>query len=219
MNASDDLFSRLTPEQLSALLQGGTLQDQGGLLAQQLQDLMGSGMQHQEHTTPLGAGLGGIAEALDGTANAFHAKALRGDQQKNLTAQQELMGRFGALLGGGSQSGAPANQPADPTQISSQWGMDLSQPTMAGAPANSQATPDRGMMLAPPPNQPADPTQVVDNGSEGWGLDLSDPAHVSAMIRGLKKQPEMLAAATSIHPNMPTRGPRLDDSESSPFGY
>lgn len=216
MTTGNDLFSQLTPEQLSALLQGGTLQDQGTLLQQQLADLLGSGMQHREYSTPIGAGLGGIAEAMDGTANAFHAKALRGDQQKNLDAQGKLMGDFGALLRGPQQgaAAAPTNQPANPTELSSTWGVDLSQPsvpTSAQGPMQSaEVSPEWGLDLTQR-NQPDDPTQIVDNGSDGWGLDLSDPKHVAALTKSLRgsKAPVKLAQ----------RAPRLDDQEFSPFGY
>lgn len=95
----DSLFDSLTPEQLAALLQGSTLQDEGTLLQQQLAELLAP-TEHRQYSTPIGAGLGGIAEAIDGTANAFHAKALRGDQRKNLDAQAKLKGDFGALLRG-----------------------------------------------------------------------------------------------------------------------
>lgn len=211
MTTGNDLFSQLTPEQLSALLQGGTLQDKGTLLQQQLEQLLGQQPQHVEHSTPLGAGLGGIAEAGEGIANAFHAKALRGQQQQNLDAQGKLMGDFGALLRGPQQ--AATNQPANPTEITPEWGMDLSQSDVPTS--------------ALPPNQPADPTQIVDDGSDGWGLDLSDPKHLAAILRNAQPAtPTQVAARApvpqSIHPGMPgRRGPRLlDDSEQfSPFGY
>lgn len=96
---ADSILDSLTPEQLAALLQGSTLEDESSLLQQQLAELLGP-TEHRQYSTPLGAGLGGIAEALDGTVNAFHAKALRGDQRKNLDAQAKLKGDFGALLRG-----------------------------------------------------------------------------------------------------------------------
>lgn len=96
---ADTLFDSLTPEQLAALLQGSTLQDEGTLLQQQLAELLGP-TEHRQYSTPIGAGLGGIAEAIDGTANAFHAAALRGDQRKNLEAQGKLKGDFAQLLRG-----------------------------------------------------------------------------------------------------------------------
>lgn len=105
-------FANLTPEQLSQLLQGGVLQDQGSLLDRELEQLLGKPAQHMEHTSPLGAGLGGLAEALDGTANAFHAKALRGDRQKNLEAQSKMVGSFGDLLRGPLAQAGAAVPPA-----------------------------------------------------------------------------------------------------------
>lgn len=107
-------FANLTPEQLNQLLQGGVLQDQGSLLDRELEQLLGAPTQHVEHTSPIGAGLGAIAEALDGTANAFHAKALRGERAKNLEAQSKMVGSFGDLLRGPSapQAGAAASPAA-----------------------------------------------------------------------------------------------------------
>lgn len=207
MTTGNDLFSQITPEQLAALLQGGTLQDQGGLLAQQLEQLLSQQPQHVEHSTPLGAGLGGIAEAGEGIANAFHAKALRGQQQQNLDAQGKLMGDFGALLRGPQQAAGPMQG----TEVTPQWGMDLSQPSV---PTSAQG----------PTNQPADPTQIVDDGSDGWGLDLSAPGHAEALAAALRG-PQLASRAPvpkSIHAGMPgRRGARLlDDSEQfSPFGY
>lgn len=234
---ANDLFSQLTPEQLSALLQGDTLQDQGGLLAQQLQDLLQGGMQHQEHTTPLGAGLGGIAEAMDGTANAFHAKALRGQQQQNIDAQGKLMGDFGALLRGPQQA-PPAAGPMQGTEVTPEWGMDLSQPPPSPM-QGTEVTPQWGLDLSQPsgdpsvtsfptPTQPtpipspANQTEIVENGSDGWGLDLSHPGQAEAIAKALRG-PAQLASRKpvpqSIHPGMPQRRPRLDDEELSPFGY
>lgn len=92
------LFSTLTPEQLAALLQGGTLQDKGSLLEQELQQLLAATPQHVEHSTPLGAGIGGLAEALNSGLNSYHVAALRGDQRRNLDDQSKLMADFGALL-------------------------------------------------------------------------------------------------------------------------
>jgi hypothetical protein len=149
---ADNLFDSLTPEQLAALLQGSTLQDEGTLLQQQLADLLAGGMQHQEHSTPLGAGLGGIAEALDGTANAFHAKALRGDQRKNLDAQAKLKGDFGALLRG----------PKDPAS-------EFALPAFA----------PREQPLSAPPLLEANP-DVPAGGVMPMGLDLSTPVPTSA---------------------------------------
>lgn len=114
MATENDLFSQLTTEQLAALLQGGTLQDQGGLLEQQLAQLLGQGEEHRQYSTPLGAGLGGIAEASTGIANAFHAKALRGQQQQNIDAQGKLMGDFGALLRGPKDPAAEFSMPSFP---------------------------------------------------------------------------------------------------------
>lgn len=69
------------------------------------------------------------------------------------------------------------------------------------------------------PNQPADPTQIDNNGSDGWGLDLSAPGHAAALAKALRGT--ALASRKpmpqSIHPGMPQR--RGDDEELSPFGY
>lgn len=218
MGTTDDLFSQLTPEQLSALLQGSTLQDKGTLLQQQLEDLLAGGMQHQEHSTPLGAGLGGLAEALDGTANAFHAKALRGQQQSNLDAQGKLMGDFGQLLRGPQQ--APAPGPTQGTEVTPQWGMDLSGVPTSAPTSQTEISPQWGLDLTA--NQPADPTQIVDDGSDGWGLDLSAPGHAEALAAALrgKEAPAKVAAASSIHPGLRARrAPGLDDEQFSPFSY
>lgn len=267
----NDLFSQLTPEQISALLQGGTLQDKGTLLQQQLDALLGSGMQHQEHSSPLGAGLGGIGEALDGAANAFHAKALRGQQQQNIDAQGKLMGDFGALLR--PQQAAAAPGPMQGTEVTPEWGIDLTQPQAPGHEGltqrtdptrGTQVTPEWGLDLSAPPDAnaninrvmsqaidgaqlPAIPdepgvtrfptvqkpippasaqTEIVDDGSDGWGLDLSHPGQVEAMAKALRGTPSspMLASrkpAQSIHPGMPQRrnARLLEDEELSPFGY
>ena len=210
----NDLFSQLTPEQLASLLQGGTLQDQGGLLAQQLEQLLGQGQQHREYSTPIGAGLGGIAEALDGTATAFHAKALRGDQQKNLDAQGKLMGEFGQLLRG-PQAQATPNQPANPSEMSSTWGVDLSQQPTAGAMPHEPAM-DRTQL-----NQPQDPSAIVNDGSDGWGLDLSDPKQLAAITKSLRGKPdEPVKVAQSIHPSMRSRrNSSIEQDQFSPFGF
>ncbi len=227
MDANNDLLSQLTPEQLSALLQGGTLQDKGTLLQQQLADLLGSGMQHQEHSTPLGAGLGGIAEALDGTANAFHAKALRGQQQQNLDAQGKLMGDFGALLRGpqkdpASEFALPAFGPSSPPMVDA--GPVQRDPMHGGVfpeldlTAAAPSDPMRGgvfpeMDLTAKPNQPADPTAIVDDGSDGWGLDLSDPKHLAAILRGQQMTPSTDISKLSEVANLQLPGKRR------PFSY
>lgn len=176
----DSLFDNLTPEQLAALLQGSTLQDEGTLLQQQLAELLGP-TEHRQYSTPLGAGLGGIAEAMDGTANAFHAKALRGQQQQNLDAQGKLKGDFAQLLRGPKPD--PAAEFALP--LAALKDSPLSAPPMLEANADipQDGVFPMGIDLTPG-NQPADPTQIVDNGSDGWGLDLSDPKHVAAMAKG-----------------------------------
>lgn len=173
----DSLFDSLTPEQLAALLQGSTLQDEGSLLQQQLAELLGP-TEHRQYSTPIGAGLGGIAEALDGTANAFHAKALRGDQRKNLDAQAKLKGDFGALLRGPKDPAAEFALPAFAPRES-----PLMAPPMLDSNAPVAADGMMPELDLSARNQPEDPTQIVDDGSDGWGLDMSHPGYVAAMLR------------------------------------
>lgn len=226
MDETASIFDSLTPEQLAALLQGGTLQDQGSLLDEQIAQLLGSGTPHTEHTSPLGAGLGGLAEAIDGTANAFHVKALRGDRQKNLDAQQKLMGDFGALLRGPSQPhdvGAGLEHGLSPMAHMGA-GVDRS-PAMGhsyeiGERGDTRMMPelDIGALVSPSRNQPADPTAIVDDGSAGWGLDLSDPRHVSALI-GVEPQPSLADASQTQVPDMTSLPPRREGRRPRAFAY
>lgn len=156
-----NLFDSLTPEQLAALLRGQGLADEGSMLDAQLAQLLGQSPQHIEHVSPLGAGLGGLAEAVDGIGNAFHAKALRGERKANLGKQDALMADFARLLQS-PRAATPSNQPADPTAITDSWGVDLT-PT-----ASTDITPTWGLDLSSP-NQPADPTMLSDT----WGIDLT----------------------------------------------
>jgi hypothetical protein len=210
MNApTDDLFSQLTPEQLQALLQGGTLQDKGGLLAQQLEQLMGP-TEHREYSTPLGAGLGGIAEAMDGTANAFHAKALRGQQQQNIDAQGKLVGDYAQLLRPpqAAPAGSEFSLPSFPER-------PMSAPPMVQANAD---VPKGGMMPGVDIGQFATPSPSTAAGDdlstlpEVANAQLPDTAALIASLRGKK-------AAQSIHPGMPqSKLARLND-QTDPFGY
>lgn len=220
----DSIFDSLTPEQLAALLQGGTLQDQGSLLDEQIAQLLGSGAPHTEHSTPLGAGLGGLAEAIDGTANAFHVKALRGDRQKNLDAQQKLMGDFGALLRGPSQPhdvGAGLEHGLSPMAHGGIGADRAPMPThgdeMAERGGRMMPELDIGAFAAPMGNQPADPTAIVDDGSAGWGLDLSDPRHVSALISA--EQPSLADASQQTVPDMMSLPPRREGRRPRAFAY
>lgn len=207
--STDDLFSQLTPEQLQALLQGGTLQDKGGLLAQQLEQLMGPA-EHREYSTPLGAGLGGIAEAMTGTANAFHAKALRGQQQENIDAQGDLVGKYAQLLRPpqGAPAGSEFSLPSFPER-------PMSAPPMVQANAD---VPTGGMMPELDISQFATPSPPMTAGvdlsamPEVANAKLPDTAALVASLRGKK-------ASQSIHPGMPqSRLARLDDT-TEPFGY
>lgn len=188
--SAEDLFSQLSPEQLSALLQGGTLQDKGGLLAQQLQDLLAQPDGHVEHSTPLGAGLGGIADVLNGTANAFHVKALRGQQQQNVDAQGKLMSDFGQLL---RRPQAAAAAPAQAPQATPGLGMDLSGPTGEQG-ITSFPTPTTQTPIPPAAQQ----GEIVDNGSDGWGMDLSGKGQVEHMLKALRGK--MPADQTAMSP-------------------
>lgn len=219
---TSSLFDSLSPEQLAALLQGSTLQDQGGLLEQQLADLLGGGMQHREHSTPIGAGLGGIAEALDGTANAFHAKALRGDQQKNLDAQGKLKGEFASLLRGPKDPAAEFSMPPFPQRAPST-------PPMVGAGPTPQSPMHGGVMpeldISPPGNQPSDPTEIVNDGSSGWGLDLSAPGHAEALAASLRGQSGAPTPGMDISALPEVAGAQLPDikkllaQRGRPFSY
>ena len=199
----DDLFSQLTPEQLAALLQGGTLQEQGGLLDTELAQLLADAPQHVEHSTPLGAGLGGLAEALGQGVNAYHVKALRGDRAKNLEAQQKLMGDFGALLRG-------PRPPASPMQtgemIPGEWGVDLTQPT-SPMQTGEYVSGEWGLDLAQP-----SPMQSGDIVPGQCGLDLSSPGAAAGSIsrapRGINPDLEM-ALPDGV-------GPDLSGASSAP---
>lgn len=153
------LFSTLTPEQLAALLQGSTLQDKGSLLAEELQQLLASPTQHVEHSTPLGAGIGGLAEALDSGLNAYHVAALRGDQRRNLDQQSKLMSDFGALLRQPATTAAAA--PATPVPTSAQPPAELPQLPQVELPKLPADLGEQGLAIDPmldltrlPPRKP-----------------------------------------------------------------
>lgn len=185
-----NIFDSLTPEQLAQLLRGAGLQEEGALLDQQIQQLLGDQPQFVQHSTPLGAGLGGIANAIEGGVNAYQVKALRGDRKKNLSAQDQLMAEFAKLLRSPQKTGAP------PMPAPSLPGMDPSElavfPGFGGASGdhsdpNMMPTLDLRPDLADQeivenPRRPvptgADALELTDE----WGLDLSDPKHVQAMI-------------------------------------
>ena len=223
----DNLFDSLTPEQLEALLQGSTLQDKGSLLNEQLQQILAGDPQHVEHSTPLGAGLGGLAEALGQGVNAYHIKALRGDQQKNLDAQGKLKGEFGKLLRGPQAPGLPAEAlsqynpaPSMPPMVEAPeaHGADVS--IHAGMPQQTDVTPSWGLDLSEPPkrNQPADPTAIVDDGSDGWGIDLSDAAQRASILGLSPLNGAQASSGPSPLPDM-TQLPPRKERKRLPFGY
>jgi hypothetical protein len=232
----DNLFDSLTPEQLEALLQGSTLQDKGSLLNEQLQQLMAGDPQHVEHSTPMGAALGGLAEALGQGVNAYHVKALRGDQQKNLDAQGKLKGDFGKLLRSPKAPGMSPDElapyspsPSMPPMMAApeEHAPDVS--IHAGMPSQSDIAPSWGLS-APKQNQPTDPTAIVDDGSDGWGIDFSHPGYVEALARGRERDAQAAAPPVSTLdgaqassgpsplPDM-TQLPPRKERKRLPFGY
>jgi hypothetical protein len=92
------IYQSLPPDVLAQLLQGGVLQDQGSLLDQEIAQLLGEPATPQQHSTAMGAGLGGLGEALDKTGNSFLVSALRKQRGENLGQQSQLVGKWGELL-------------------------------------------------------------------------------------------------------------------------
>lgn len=187
------IFDELTQEQLAAVLRGQSLADEGSMLDAQLAQLLGSDSQHAQYSSPLGAGLGGLADAIDDISGAYHAKALRGQRADNLKQQDALMADFAKLLKSKAEA-APAEslglhapaaarapgvlashrvpQSMQGHDITPEWGLDLSTPS--NQPADPTALTDGWGVdfSAPQPNQPANPTEL----QPGWGVDLSAPA-------------------------------------------
>ena len=186
-----NLFDSLTPEQLAQLLRGRGLQEEGSLIDQQLAQLLADQPQMIQHSTPLGAGLGSIAYALESGVNAGQAKALRGQRKDNLSAQDRLTMEFAKLLRTPQTPSAPPPMPVpslpgmDPAELAAFPGFggasaDHSDPNMM--PMMDLTTPiaDQEIISNPNPPYPTGPEAL--EVSEQWGLDFSDPKYVQTLL-------------------------------------
>jgi hypothetical protein len=83
------LLASASPEELEQLMGMGTLDEKGGLLEQQMAQAQALRSNHsQGHSTGLGAGLGGLADILNGYASGRQQKET-GEQQQALLAQKD----------------------------------------------------------------------------------------------------------------------------------
>lgn len=105
----EGILSQLTPEELQQLMGMGTLDERGQLLQQQLQ--MADALrqpQAGEHSTGLGAALGGLGDVLRGTIGGIAGKQAMGkmeglmgqkDAGRNTFLQAFLKGQRGGAAG------------------------------------------------------------------------------------------------------------------------
>lgn len=85
----DELLSQLSPEDLEQLFGLGTLDERGDLLSQQM--AMAEALRRpsgQQHTTPIGAALGGIADVAGAWGGSLAEQKLQG-QQADLLKQKD----------------------------------------------------------------------------------------------------------------------------------
>lgn len=100
----DSLFDGLTPEQVQQILHLGTLNQQNGMIDDQVQQaLAGAKPSGVQHTSPMGALFGGLGDAAREVGGAAKAHQLRGQQQQNLTDQEKARQLFAQLLRGGGE--------------------------------------------------------------------------------------------------------------------
>lgn len=78
------MTDNIPPEVMAQLLRQGGIEKRNQLIEQQLAEAQAMGQQQAEHSTGLGAALGGIGTILDRGVGAYRGKQLRGQQSANL---------------------------------------------------------------------------------------------------------------------------------------
>lgn len=111
------LFANLPPEVLEQLMALSAMDERGaGLQRQMIQaNQLANGPEKSYHG-PIGAGLGGLAGAVNGLTGTLHEQDLRRDHDALLAEQVEGRKAFAGLLGQqGQPEPAPAAPPPGPT--------------------------------------------------------------------------------------------------------
>ena len=113
MAAADyDLFSYLTPEQAQALAGASVMPDRQAALQRQMEQAQalrkGSG---QHYDTGLGAGLGGLGDALSSAVGSIQGKQLRGQESQLIDQQQQGLGGYYDAIRQMALAQALRNQP------------------------------------------------------------------------------------------------------------
>lgn len=134
---------KLTPKQISEIAGEGITEDENALLQSELAKLLGEHPEHIQHSTGMGAALGGIGEGLDRATNNIYAGILRGKVGSNFDRQRGTMATVAGQLQpqtGTAAPGSPAAATSLPTGVP-----DPVQPTPFGA-----MDPRRRSLLVPP---------------------------------------------------------------------
>lgn len=92
----NDALSGLSPEDLAKLMSLGTLDERSGALDQQLAQALALGRpSNVQHSTGMGAGLGGLGDVLNRVGGGIQAGGIRGEQAKLLAQKDAARGAFG----------------------------------------------------------------------------------------------------------------------------